>query len=233
MTLAGLFVSTLWLTTLAFYQPSWVISALQAILPTVIWRGSSTQDAVALTFDDGPDPVFTPGILGTLRAYDAKATFFLTGTNASRYPELVSRIRTEGHQIANHMWADQYILFESDLELERSLLDTEAHIGLHDEPKYVRPPRMLFGPAFLRVARKHQYTVVLGSAYVSDPHTPPVRLITWSMRRMLRPGAILVLHDAGGNRQNTLDALPAILQAGAERRLRFVTLQALVSAKPQ
>jgi peptidoglycan/xylan/chitin deacetylase (PgdA/CDA1 family) len=187
---------------------------------------------VAITFDDGPDPVFTPRVLDLLRAHDAKATFFLTGTNASRHPEIVARIRQEGHLIGNHLLADEYILWKPESELERSLLETERHLGPFHGPKYIRPPRMLYGEAFLRVARQHGYTIVLGSAYVSDPYRPPSRLIAWSMRRMLTRGSILVLHDAGGDRINTIEALPAILQAGAERHLRFVTLQTLLAAAP-
>lgn len=225
--IAALVIVGLWVASLAVYQPRWVISALQKLVPSVLWRGSSNSNFVALTFDDGPDPSYTPKVLEILREHQGKATFFVTGLNAQRYPHLITQIRAEGHELGNHLYDDRFILFAAERDLERWLLDTEIRIGRGDEPRFVRPPRMLFSPAFLRVARRHGYTSVLGSGYVSDPYRPPVGLMVRSMERMLAPGAILVLHDAGGDRTKTLTALPLILRAGALRGLRFVKLRTL------
>lgn len=225
--IAGLLIVGACMASLAFHQPRWVIGVLQKLVPVVIWRGSDESNVVALTFDDGPDPIYTPKILEILRRYKAKATFFLTGTNAARYPELIRQIRIEGHGLGNHLHEDRFVLFASESDLERWLLETESRIGFTEGPKFVRPPRMLFSRRFVRVAQRHGYRIVLGSGYVSDPYRPPVSLIEWSMKRMLHPGAILVLHDAGGNRTRTVSALPSILEAGTSQGLRFVTLETL------
>ena len=77
---------------------------LRWIYPHAIWRMDPSEKAVYLTFDDGPIPEATPFILDTLKAYDAKATFFMVGDNVNKYPELYERIKAEGHQVGNHTY---------------------------------------------------------------------------------------------------------------------------------
>jgi peptidoglycan/xylan/chitin deacetylase (PgdA/CDA1 family) len=213
-----------WLASLFLYQPAWLIASLQRADRGILWSVPAATRGVAITFDDGPDPAYTPRVLDMLKAHGAKATFFLTGTNAAANPDLVMRIHGEGHLAGNHLLRDEYVLLDSAAEIEQALVETEKRAGITGPPKYVRPPRLLFGSAFRLATAKHGYTIVLGSAYVSDPYGPPAGYISWAMRRMLRPGAILVLHDAGGNRENTLAALPSILEHGRTAGLAFVTL---------
>lgn len=211
---------------LTFYQPEWLLREVARRTPGVIWFGPEDRNEMALTFDDGPDPRWTPAVLDALRQAGARATFFLIGENAAAHPELVRRIVEEGHQLGNHMWRDENALLVDDDAAERSLLATERVLFelTGATPDWMRPAGGLARPSFVRRARRLGYRVVIASAYASDPRRPPAAYIAWALSRMMRPGAILVLHDSGGDRSRSVAALPAILTAGQRKGYRFVTL---------
>lgn len=215
--------------SLFFYQPFLVVRLVARFFSQVLWFSSTTRRLIALTFDDGPDPQYTPQVLRTLASPRVRATFFLIGANALRHPDLVNEIHAGGHLIANHLFVDRNALFLSAAEVEDSLLKTEEILGLQGNSKWVRPPGAVFRPSFLAVARKHDYRVVLGSAYTSDTRRPPARYISWAMNRMTRPGAVLVLHDSGGDRSRTVAALPEIIDHAHAQGYTFVTLDELLA----
>lgn len=217
------------LVSLTFYQPFFLVRAIHHAVPDVLWFAPTTRPIIALTFDDGPHALYTPQVLEILRSRQVKATFFLMGSNALKHPELVARIRRDGHLIGNHLFVDRSALVMSAREVEEALLTTEAVVGLQGACKWLRPPSGFFRPSLLGIARKHHYRVVLGSAYASDPRRPPTRYIVWAMTKMIRPGAILVFHDAGGDRSHTVAALPAIIDDARARGYRLATLDELVS----
>jgi len=186
---------------------------------------------VALTFDDGPHPVYTPQVLDILARFEARATFFLIGENARRHPELVARIRGAGHEVGNHTDTRGTTVLMSMRRFSDSLLRAEAALALSDaEPKLFRPGGGWVRPAQLDLAVQRGYTCVLGSVQAYDPRRPPAAYIRWVVSRNLGPGAIVVLHDAGGDRSNTVEALPGILEAGRAMGLRFVTVSELMTA---
>lgn len=226
-------------------QPRWAFRGLARLFPGIVWQVETDEPLIALTFDDGPDPVFTPQVLALLAQSRARATFFLVGEHARRHPEWVVRIRAAGHEIGNHTDAMKTTLWMSAAEFERSLMRSEETLGLagrqgggrdgpaHPSPaghKFLRPAGGGIRPAQLRRARQHGYTCVLGSAYAFDPYRPPAAYIRWAISRNLEPGGIVVLHDAGGNRSNTVGALAGILADARARGLRLVTLSELVEA---
>lgn len=114
--------------------------------------------------DDGPNPTFTPQVLDTLERHQAKATFFLIGERASQYPELVARIKADGHEVGNHYYKNGSTLFHSDARFVGYLEQTERAIGPMQEPKLFRAPGGVAWPGQLRLAQAHGYTCVLGSA---------------------------------------------------------------------
>jgi peptidoglycan/xylan/chitin deacetylase (PgdA/CDA1 family) len=186
---------------------------------------------VALTFDDGPDPVYTPQVLDILARHEARATFFLIGANARRHPELVAHIRGAGHEVGNHTDSGGPTALMSMSRFSESLLRAEATLGLMDaRPRLFRPGGGWIRPAQLDLAIQRGYTCVLGSAYAYDPKRPPAVYIRWAITKNLGPGTIVVLHDAGGDRSNTVEALPGILAAGRAKGLRFVTVSDLMAA---
>jgi peptidoglycan/xylan/chitin deacetylase (PgdA/CDA1 family) len=242
------------------WMPLWAVRAVSKAFPGTIWMAKTGEPLAAITFDDGPDPVYTPQVLDILKRHNARATFFLMGERARHYPELVARIRAEGHEIGNHTDSEKTTLYMSTERFEKSLLRAEETLRMKREVeeakevkevgdsrkstpvsstssasptslKFLRPAGGLIRPAQLRAAREHGYTVVMGSAYGWDPVRPPAAYIRWAIAKNLRPGAIAILHDAGGNRSNSVAALEGILAEGERKGLRWVTLSELLDSQ--
>jgi peptidoglycan/xylan/chitin deacetylase (PgdA/CDA1 family) len=179
---------------------------------------------VAITFDDGPHPVWTPRVLDILARYHVKATFFVLGANAERYPALVARIHREGHTLANHTWDHRAVTTLGGAALRNDLLRTSATIRRSSgQPVvcYFRPPYgrhdrgsdarvMALGPS-----------VVLWSVDTGDWARPGSATIRARAARA-RSGDIVLLHDGGGDRARTVAALPAILRGFKRRHIRLV-----------
>ena len=230
-----LYVVLLLLLTACFsalaVQPKGIVGILARATPRIVWKVETWAPLVALSFDDGPDPVYTPQVLDILARHEARATFFLIGEHARRHPEVVERILGAGHEIGNHTDTNRSTVLMSMPRFSDSLLKAEAALGLMDaRPKLFRPGGGWIRPAQLDLAIQRGYTCVLGSAYAYDPKRPPAAYIRWAVTKNLGPGAIVVLHDAGGDRSNTVLALPAILEAGRAKGLRFVTVSELLAA---
>src|SRR5262249_18560528 len=185
---------------------------------------------VGLSFDDGPHPIFTPQVLEVLQSYDAKATFFLIGERALRYPDLVSCVKAAGHEVANHYFKNGSTLGDSDAEFLRHLESTATAIGLPEKPKLFRAPGGIAWPRQIRLAKAHGYTSVLGSAYPHDPMRPPVWYIQWLIKKNLVPGTIIILHDGISDATRSIKALPHVLEEGRRRGLTFVSIGELLSA---
>ncbi len=204
--------------------PQAVVCVLRGLFPNVVWDIRTRKRVIAMTFDDGPDPTFTPRVLEILHRYKITATFFLVGERARRFPELLQRVRDEGHGIGNHSDSWRRTIQLGNDEFERDLLHAERSIGSCSSPKLFRPAGGLIRAGQIRVLRKHQYSVVLGSAYAFDPYRPPEKYIEWAITRGFKHGAIIVLHDSGGDRSNTVEALPSIIENAQAAGYRFINL---------
>lgn len=205
-------------------EPLAVLGVFERLAPNITFRIRTDRPLVALSFDDGPHPVFTPQVLEILQQYDAKATFFLIGERAHRHPDLVARIKAAGHEVGNHYFTNGSILHHSDAVFLDYLKQTESELGITTTPKLFRPPGGVAWPRQLRLARNSGYECVLGCAYPHDPMHPPAWYIQWLIEKNLVPGAIAILHDGISNPTRSIQALPHILAAGRERRLRFVAI---------
>jgi peptidoglycan-N-acetylglucosamine deacetylase len=245
-------VATLTLLTLAvvlfWIEPLTILPVLERLTPNLTYRVRTTRPLVALSFDDGPHPTFTPQVLDILHQHNAQATFFLIGERALRHPDLVARIKSAGHEIANHYFTGASLLHHSDADFLARLQQTEQALGLTIEnallpngvltqrppqPKLFRPPGGLARPSQLRLAKAHGYDCVLGSAYPHDPMHPPVWYIRWLVTKNLAPGTIIILHDGISNPTRTIRALPQILAAAHRRSLRLVSISTLKSSANQ
>ncbi len=222
MTLLGAGLLVFWV------EPLGALPVLERLTPQLTYRVRTDHPLVALSFDDGPHPVFTPQVLEILQQHDAKATFFLIGERALRHPEMVSRIKAAGHEVGNHYFRNGPTLRHSDADFLGYLEQTERAIGITAGPKLFRPPGGVAWPRQLRLARARGYECVLGCAYPHDPMHPPVWYIRWLIEKNLVPGAIVILHDGIRDPSRSIQALPQILNAGHERGLRFVSIGALV-----
>jgi len=212
-------------------QPLTAFDILTRLFARIVWRVDTPQPLVALSFDDGPDPLYTPQVLDILARHRAHATFFLIGERAAANPELVERIESDGHEVGNHYYTRGSTLLHSSSTFSENLARTEGILGLAEKrPKLFRPPGGLVWPSQLTIAQERGYTTVLGSAYPYDPRRAPAAYIRWLVSKNLAPGVIVILHDAGGDRSRTLAALPGILEAGRRKGLRFVTVGELFAA---
>jgi peptidoglycan/xylan/chitin deacetylase (PgdA/CDA1 family) len=145
-----------------------------------------------------------------------------------RYPELVARIKADGHGIGNHYYKNWPTLGHSDAEFLRYVQQTENAIGSMGEPKLFRAPGGVAWPRQLRLARAQGYTYVLGCAYPHDPMRTPVRFITWLIEKNLAAGTIVILHDGISDATRGIQALPQILQTTGNRALSVVTIGRLL-----
>ena len=206
--------------------------------PALYHQGATDKTKVALTFDDGPDPVWTPRILDVLKARGMKATFFVVGRNAEEHPELLRRIVAEGHELGNHSYTHGNLSempeWRQRLELGSTERLIEAETGR--STTLFRPPynadatpsnaAELVPLAFAE--RELGYTVVLERIDPQDWARPGADVIVQRVKEQRREGSIILLHDAGGDRAQTLAALPRILDWLAERGDSVVPMSELL-----
>jgi len=198
-------------------------------------RGPRGARGVALTFDDGPHPKWTPRVLATLARHDAKATFFLVARKAEEHPDVVRAILDAGHAVGLHSYAhDRLFALRREGrvrgDLERGIAALEKLTG--SRPTLFRPPIGHTNPVIARVVDKLDLTVVGWSAAGRDGvASANVEDVVSRVRRDLRDGAIVLLHDAPekGNREPAaVKALPLILDALAAERLDVVPLESFL-----
>ncbi len=187
-----------------------------------------TNDRViALTFDDGPDPVCTPTILDILRQEGVHATFFVEGRMLERYPDIARKELADGHVLGNHTFSHPYLERKSrgEVQNEIGLCDKSLTRILHVKTSLFRPPRGNWNPIITQEARRAGKQIILWSGAVEHQEsTTPNQLVDRALR-LSHPGAILLLHDGSyGQRVNTVKALPGIIQELKSRGYHFVTI---------
>jgi peptidoglycan/xylan/chitin deacetylase (PgdA/CDA1 family)/uncharacterized membrane protein YbhN (UPF0104 family) len=203
----------------------------------VIARGKLPSPKAAITFDDGPSDLHTPPILDALRDRGAKATFFVLGRNVRAHPEIARRIVDEGHELASHGEDHSIMTFGGPEAIAYQLRSAEEAVveavGQPPAPLF-RTPHGFRSPFLTTVAKRLGYRVVGWTAGVWDTALPGVERIVGRSVSRLKPGAILLLHDAdgsgnGGDRTQTVEALPQIIDKGHELGLEFVTVSELAA----
>ncbi|HEX5595895.1 MAG TPA: polysaccharide deacetylase family protein [Micromonosporaceae bacterium] len=185
-----------------------------AVQPLDLMRRTSDK-GVALTFDDGPHPVWTPQILDALRAAKVSATFCVVGSQAERHPELIARIVREGHTLCNHTWRHEFDLgTRPEAEIRANLERTNRAIrrGAPDAPiKYFRHPGGKWTPAAVDVAHDLGMRALHWDVDPQDWAQPGAGVITKRVLDRARSGSIVLLHDGGGDRSGTLQACSGLL----------------------
>ncbi len=202
---------------------------------TVVLRGSQTENRIALTFDDGPDPRFTPQILDLLKEYNVKATFFVMGARANAYPELVKRMISEGHIIGNHTYWHPNLVKQGDIatlesEVKRTGDTLAGLIGYRT--KLFRPPYGFLYNELVEKLRDMNYTVVAWSVDSLDWHESAPEQIAYNVISNIQPGAIILMHDGAewdGDRTNTIKSLRQIIPALQKEGMKFETVPQLLN----
>lgn len=187
---------------------------------------SPVSRGVALTFDDGPHPEYTPQILDILDEYDVRAVFCVVGAQVERHPELVRRIVDEGHALCNHTYDhDARLKDRSDDEIRKDLTRTERAIkeaAPDAVVSYVRQPMRYVTDNVAAVAETMDYRPLNWSIDTRDWERPGKPAIVSTVEDNLQPGAIILMHDGGGDRQDTVNALPDVIDAIADAGLPTV-----------
>ncbi len=196
----------------------------QAALP-------NNEKVIALTFDDGPWPETTEKILATLKQEKIKATFFMIGQPLKSYPEIGKKVLADGHAIANHTLHHWYNKM-SPLVAQREIEDTAKIIKevLNVETAYFRPPGGVLTNGLVAYAESKKQSVLMWSvdSYDSHPKRPSPAAMIKTVVSQATPGGIVLMHDGGGNHDNTAKALPGMIAKLRANGYKFVTIPELL-----
>lgn len=224
----------------------WVLyfASFYAFLPGLIsrifgyrvFKRGLVENEIALTFDDGPDPVYTPQLLDLLARYDAKATFFVVGAHAEGNEHLLERMKAEGHIIGIHNYVHKSNWLMRPRTVQRNIERTNDIIerAVGKRSVYYRPPWGIVN--VFDFAKAGYLHIILWSAMFSDwKLSVGAGKLKKRMMKRLRPGEVLLLHDCGRTfgadpvaPQNMLVALEAYLEEGAKRGYRFVAIDEMI-----
>jgi peptidoglycan/xylan/chitin deacetylase (PgdA/CDA1 family)/GT2 family glycosyltransferase len=195
--------------------------------------GRMSPGEVSLTFDDGPDPTWTPRIADLLEREGVPATFFVVGENATRYPELVDDLQRRGFELGNHTFSHANLtqLPSWQLDLQMSLTESAIAGSAGVRPRLMRPPysadKSAVGEgdlAAFKAVAESGYLVALSTIDSEDWRRPGVDEIVSNSIPESGRGGVVLLHDGGGDRDQTVEALERLIPALRERGFRFTTL---------
>ncbi|MHC1600401.1 MAG: chitin deacetylase family protein [Candidatus Methanospirareceae archaeon] len=213
-------------------RQGWIVKILAKRSPEVLYFVETQEPVVALTIDDGPDPAATSEILDVLRQYDARATFFLITDHISGNEEILICMVKEGHELANHLTADQPSIRLAPSEFERQLLVAHETLSRYSDVVWFRPGGGWYNTAMLSILKNHGYRCALGSVYPFDAKIGfsgfAARYVLWNVQ----PGSIIILHDHGARGKRTASALATILPELNRRGFRVVPLSELAASHP-
>ena len=217
-----------------FFDEAWLVRK------KTIFRVDTHDKVVALTFDDGPSPVWTPKILDELKKANIKATFFMLGEHVAKYPEIARRVAQEGHEIGNHTYDHHVLLYYKLDELTKEIKDTERIIQkiTGQTTRYLRPPKAWLTNEEKKKIESLGYKVVLWSLNSKDWVTFDDKYIVRYIVRNIRAGDIILFHDSGGvfgteggNRHETVITIPRLVKKLTEKGYKFVTISELLNTK--
>lgn len=201
----------------------------------IIKKGNEDEKIIALTFDDGPDEVFTPQVLDILKKNDVKATFFLVGENLKQNKEIVKRQFEEGHEIGNHTYTHINVAKSGYDKVYEEITKTQEEIkeitGV--EPKLFRPPYRAMSRHMCDIVKNKNMNIILWSNL--DPRdwsNPGVYSIVNTIESKVENGNIILLHDYNNLRNSksqTIQALESVIPYLKEQGYKFVTISELIA----
>jgi peptidoglycan/xylan/chitin deacetylase (PgdA/CDA1 family) len=203
-----------------------------AYTPLVRFAGSQHRE-VALTFDDGPGP-YTPQVLAVLQRENTPATFFQVGTLQKYFHDSTSRILAMGDPIGDHTFSHAPMSHLGPAEQQSQLLEQVNAIRQYGAPfpRLFRPPYGYFNHDTLTLLHKYRMLMILWTIDTNDYKLPGTPAIVHAVLSGARPGAIFLMHDAGGNRSETVAALPQIVHDLRARGYKLVTVPQLLLDNP-
>ncbi len=201
----------------------------------IIWDVKTKEKVVALTFDDGPHQKYTTEILDLLEQYNAKGTFFIVGKQAEKNPEIVLRMYEEGHEIANHTYTHPYSTNVSRIMKEIKQTNDVIYSITGFTPILFRPVEGQYTDAMINEVTKSGFKVVMWSWHqdTEDWKNPGVKRIVNIVLKGTKEGNVILFHDGGGNREQTVKALKEILPKLQTQGYRFVSINDLMNLQRQ
>jgi peptidoglycan/xylan/chitin deacetylase (PgdA/CDA1 family) len=224
--LGVLALSTLAITAVGLREV--VNSSTFQLFGDYVARIETPDKIVALTFDDGPHPVYTARVLDVLDRYQIQATFFMMGRNVERYPAVARQVLDRGHEIGNHSYSHPKLIFMSPQRVREEIERTDQllrNIGVTGEI-YFRPPHASKFLVLPYVLTKMHKLSVLGDVDPEEWKQRPAAVMTASILRQVRPGSIIGLHDPAG--AETVRTLEDSVEALRARGYRFETVSQLL-----
>ena len=216
----------------------WVAYGMGAHLFTwnSVRHGSGGRRAIALTFDDGPDPVHTPKVLRLLSRYEAQATFFLVGERAVAAPHVVKAIVEDGHEVGNHTWSHRNLWWSSPSRTREEIVRGADVLGelTGGAVRHFRPPWGMVNLAVFPTLRRLGSRCVFWSIQPEGLRAAPPEIMARRVARKAHPGAIVDLHDAEGlpgAPLRLLAALPEMIERLRAEDYALVPLGELLSAR--
>ena len=194
----------------------------------IIWKGRRNSEGIALTFDDGPHPAYTPAILDILRYYEISATFFLAGSEIAEYPELANRIIQFGHNIGNHTYSHSILRNMDKASLEYEINKTEEVINEYTgrTTSLFRPPKGVISLPMLRICMKQELKVIMWSVdsidYSAEDSQSVIRNVDPDR---VSNGDIILFHDKNIHTQK---ALPILIEEFRKKGLTFSTVKQML-----
>lgn len=205
---------------------------------TIIYQAKlkANEKVIALTFDDGPSPKNTAQILEILKKNNIKATFFMVGQMVKYFPQVAKQVAADGHVIGNHTWHHWY--FQMDGATASSEIDRTADIiykTTGEKTTLFRPPGGFLNNGLAQYAKNEKYAVMMWSEQSGDAErrSPQVPGLVTNVLKQAKPGAIVLLHDGGGNRSKSVKALPEMIAGLKAQGYRFVTIPQLLEMQAQ
>jgi peptidoglycan/xylan/chitin deacetylase (PgdA/CDA1 family) len=196
----------------------------------VYCEGKAVDKEIALTFDDGPSP-FTKGILTTLAAYQAPATFFVIGKNIQGHEAILKQTLAAGHTIGNHTFSHSFFIdFKNAKGFKQELNQTADTVFdvIGKRMKFFRPPYGVTTPHLAKAARELDYRVIGWNIRSLDTTSDSEELIFKRIIQQLKPGAIILFHDTS---EKTNNVLKQVLQYATENQFKIVGLEKLVDLR--
>jgi peptidoglycan/xylan/chitin deacetylase (PgdA/CDA1 family) len=216
--------------------PTWLVARdVNNVLgyTPLIRVGSARAREVALTFDDGPS-IYTPRVLHVLAQWHVPATFFVIGKEAKIYPQFVKAEAEAGNEVGDHTETHPPMTALSAGGQQAQIVDAgnAIHAAGAPFPHLWRPPYGLYNSTTISILRSLRMLIVMWSVDTSDYARPGVSRIEYTALSGARPGAIILMHDGGGDRSETVAALPKIISALQRRGFKLVTVPQLLADDP-
>ncbi|MFA5074531.1 MAG: polysaccharide deacetylase family protein [Candidatus Babeliales bacterium] len=212
-----------------------IIPISPQIMGKAIQKVHTKEKVVALTFDDGPNPPYTNELLEVLKKHEVKATFFVLGKYIKNYPDAVKQIYQAGHELGNHTWSHNYMIFKSCKTIRKEIDSTDKAIRDlgYTGIIYFRAPHGAKLISLPMVLSKQNRAHILFNVIAWDWTQPGVKKIVNNVMKSVKPGSIILLHDGDGakdkaDRSQTVKATDIIIQKLKQQNYKIVTISELL-----